>query len=161
MRSSIVALALLLSAPLGAIGAEAEFVRVWPEYRPAESFERIREFFGRKESTGGRERVFRTQPEARGGYYFMTRVKTAEAIPGAMIALQVILPGSDEARVHFFPLNLKKGREAYLVGVTGDDWPGADVVPSAWQIRVLGPDGAELAREKSYLWELPDAPAAD
>src|SRR4051812_47000824 len=51
---------------------EAEFIRVWPAWRDAQSFDRIGEYFGRPEANG-RETVLRTQASARAGYYFLVR----------------------------------------------------------------------------------------
>ncbi len=132
----------------------ASIVRVWPEYRNTESFQRISEFFTGKEEQGHRI-ILRTQPEARDGYYFMTRVKISEAETGAMLAIGYILPGSDHEYVHFFPIDLKQGSTGFLAGITGKDWPNAKAKPTAWQIRLLASDGKELARHQSFLWEVP------
>jgi hypothetical protein len=160
-RPTLLALAtMLLAAPFSATAAaaaEARLVRVWPEYRSAGSFVRIAEYFGGKEKAP--ELIVRSQAEARDGYYFLARIKTDEALPGSMIALEYILPGEELAQVRFFPVDLPAGSRAVLAGVTGADWPGAKIAPTAWRLRLLGPTGTELAREQSFLWSLPPAPA--
>lgn len=159
-RPALLALAaLVLAAPLSATPApEVKLVRVWPEYRDASSFVRIAEYFGGKEKAP--ELIVRSRPESRDGYYFLARFKAPESLPGSILALEYILPGEDAARVQFFPIDLPKGSRAILAGLTGADWPGAKIEPTAWRLRLLGPAGAELARQQSFLWSLPPAPAA-
>jgi hypothetical protein len=151
--------AMVLAAPALVPAAEVKLVRVWPEYRSGSSFVRIAEYFGGKESAP--ELVVRTRPESRDGYYFLARFKSSEALPGSIIALEYVLPGEDQARVQFFPVDVPRGSRAVLAGLTGPDWPGAKVEPTAWRLRLLGPSGAEVAREQSFLWSLPPAPAAE
>ncbi|MBC8012290.1 MAG: hypothetical protein H7067_19585 [Burkholderiales bacterium] len=156
-RSTVLALTalVLLSAPVSALAAEAKIVRVWPEYRAAESFVRIGEYFGGVESAP--ETIVRSQPDSRDGYYFLTRFKTPEALPGSILVLEYYVPGDELARVQFFPVDLEKGSRAILAGLTGADWTDAKAAPTAWRLRLLGPSGAELARQQSFLWSLPPA----
>lgn len=135
-------------------GSAVELVRVWPGYRSAASFESIGEFFGREEYTGGRL-MLRTQPEERGGYYFLMRIKDAEPIFQATVLVQLILEGSPKARSHRLPVDLPAGRSVLDVGITGRDWPGAGVKPLAWRIALLRADGTELVSAKSFLWAQP------
>lgn len=158
-RPTVLALAaMLLAAPALLSAAEVKLVRVWPEHRSAASFVRIAEYFGAKEKAP--ELIVRSRPESREGYYFLARLKSDEALPGSILALEYVMPGEDQARVQFFPLDLPAGSRAVLAGLTGPDWPGAKVEPTAWRLRLLGPSGAELAREQSFLWSLPPAPAS-
>jgi hypothetical protein len=136
--------------------ASVKIVRVWPDYRPAESFVRIGEYFGGKEKAS--ELILRSQENSRDGYYFLTRFKTDEALSGSILALEYVLPGEESPRVQFFPLDLPRGSRAVLAGLTGPDWPGAAIAPSAWRLRLLGPAGDELVREQSFLWSLPPLP---
>lgn len=165
-RPALLALAALaLAAPVLASSASADdapevrLVRVWPEYRDAGSFVRIAEYFGGKETAP--ELIVRSRPDSREGYYFLARFKTPAPLAGSMLALEYVLPGEDSARVQFFPLDLPKGSRAVLAGLTGADWPGAKTEPTAWRLRLLGPAGTELARQQSFLWSLPPAPAAE
>jgi hypothetical protein len=160
-RPTLLALAVLVLAPLFASSAarsEVKVVRVWPEYRHADSFTRIAEYFGGTEKRP--ELVVRSQPDSRDGYYFLARFQTAEPLPGCILAVEYVMPGEDQPRVQFFPTDLPKGSRAVLAGLTGSDWPGATTAPTAWRLRLLGPAGTEIAREQSFLWSLPPAPSA-
>ena len=158
-RPTILALAaMLLAAPALVLAAEVKLVRVWPEYRAGSSFTRIAEYFGGKESAP--ELVVRTRPESRDGYYFLARFNSGEALPGSILALEYFLPGEDLARVQFFPVDLPRGSRAILAGLTGADWPGVKVEPTAWRMRLLGPSGSEVARQQSFLWSMPPAAPA-
>lgn len=157
-RQTVLALAALVLAPLSTLAAEVKIVRVWPEYRAEDSFVRIAEYFGGKESAP--ETIVRSQPDARSGYYFLTRFKAAEAIPGAILTIEYFVPGDELARVQFFTVDLEKGSRAILAGLTGSDWSGAKTTPTAWRLRLLGPSGEELARQQSFLWSLPPAETA-
>jgi hypothetical protein len=135
--------------------AEVEFVRVWPGWRDAESFERIGEYFGRAETTG-REIVARTQPAERSGYYFLVRIKTAAPLAGARFELSVIRPDTPEPKVYTFPVAVPAKESIYQLGVTGTDWPfGKQGNPVAWKIALVSADAGVLAEHKSFLWEKP------
>jgi hypothetical protein len=137
--------------------AEVKIVRVWPDYRAADSFVRIGEYFGGKEKSP--ELIVRSREDSRAGYYFLTRFNADAALPGSILALEYVLPGDEAPRVQFFPLDLPRGSRAVLAGLTGPDWPGPAVAPTAWRLRLLGPAGGELVREQSFLWSLPPLPA--
>jgi len=160
LRPALRALALLAIIPAFstlslAAQNEVNIVRIWPEYRQADSFTRIAEYFGGQEKS--RELLVRSQPTARQGYYFLVRFETPDARPGTILALEYILPSEELARLHFFPIDLPSGSRAVLAGLTGADWPGAKVQPTAWRLRLLAADGRELARQQSFLWSLPPA----
>jgi hypothetical protein len=156
-RPTLLALAALVLAPVLASATDVKLVRVWPEYRTAESFVRVAEYFGGRESAP--ELIVRSQPDARDGFYFLARFETDKALPGSIIAVEYTLPGEEAARVQFFPADLPAGSRAFLAGLTGSDWPDAKAAPTAWRLRLLGPAGTELARTQSFLWSLPAAPA--
>ncbi len=155
MRSAL-ALAAFLALTLGpARAADAEFVRVWPSWRTAESFERIGEYFGRGETTPG-QIVARTQPAARAGYYFLVRVKQPAGLSGARFVVDVIRPDSPDAKSFVFPVAAPAGETVYQLGLTGPDWPGGEKAqPVAWRLALLAADGRALAEHKSFLWEKP------
>lgn len=137
------------------LAAGTEFVRVWPGWRDAASFERIGEYFGQPENTGG-ETVLRTQADSRDGYYFLVRVKSAETSAADRFELQVIRPDNPEARTFTFPAKLAKSETVFQLGVTGADWPGGKPAnPVAWRLALVSADGRLLAEHKSFLWEKP------
>src|SRR5688500_7260057 len=150
-----VALFVLLLASARCYSADVEFLRVWPGWRNAESFDRIGEYFGGRENTG-RQLVFRTQQETRAGYYFLVRVKNASALPTARFELSVIRPDAPEPKIHRFEIAVPAKETVYQLGLTGNDWPGGEVAnPVAWKIALVGTDGRVLAEQKSFLWEKP------
>ena len=146
-------LLLLLSGLADAQAAETEFVRIWPGWREADSFDRISEYFGRGESTGG-SIVLRTHPDARAGYYFLVRVKNAAALPAAKFELSVIRPDSAETKVFIFSTALPAREAVVQLGLTGPAWPGGrKTSPVAWKLALFAADGRLLAEHKSFLWE--------
>lgn len=156
MRPTFALLAALVFAAGPARAAEAEFVRVWPSWRTAESFERIGEYFGRSENPAGRT-VLRTQPAARAGYYFLVRVKPPAAVAGARFELEVIRPDAPDAKTFAFPAPaMPAGETVFELGLTGADWPdGEKAQPVAWRLALRTADGRTLAEHKSFLWEKP------
>jgi len=132
-------------------------VRIWPDYRAAESFDRIPEYFTGKENTAG-QIVMRTHPEARAGFYFFMRLKHLGevAIENAQVEISVIMPDSPAAKTFLLrvPVVLRKGAILLNPGLTGPDWPWTDArtQPVAWRARLLAADGAVLASQQSYLW---------
>lgn len=154
-RSLRLALVTLAFAPALAEATEVKIVRVWPDYRESDSFVRVAEYFGGKERAP--EMIVRSQQDSREGYYFLTRFKTNESLPGSILAVEYVLPGDEAPLVQFFPVDLPKGSRAVLFGLTGGDWPSPTVAPTAWRVRLLGPSGVELVREQSFLWSMPPA----
>ncbi|MDB6094613.1 MAG: hypothetical protein JWM32_2175 [Verrucomicrobia bacterium] len=151
----VLILAFLLGSFAVAHAADVDFVRVWPEWRDAESFDRISEYFTGKENTG-RETVRRSQVENRAGFYFVTRVRNnAGEQPAAKMVLSVIRPDAPQVRQYTFPVPLPRGETVYNLGLTGKDWPGNKARPVAWKLEVVSTDGTTLATSKSFLWEKP------
>ena len=149
-------LLVFLFAPLRETrAAEAEFVRVWPGWRDAESFDRIGDFFGGDQKHGG-EIIVRTHPDARAGYYFFVRVKSSTALAGARFVLEVIRPDAPAPKTFNFPAVAPAGGAVFQLGLTGADWPGENKAHAvAWKLALLAADGRELAEQKSFLWEKP------
>ncbi|MDB6169607.1 MAG: hypothetical protein JWM88_2471 [Verrucomicrobia bacterium] len=155
MRFAFLLVALAASTVFGR-AADVEFVRVWPEWREARSFERISEYFTGRENSG-REIVRRTQPAERAGFYFVARVRNSGAeLPAATIVLSLIKPDAPQVRTYTFPVPLPRGEPVFNLGLTGADWSGRRLHPVAWKIEVVTADGTVLAARKSFLWEKPD-----
>jgi hypothetical protein len=156
---SLFALSLLalLGSALPAGAAPLDVVRIWPAFRTTESFDRIGTYFNGDESSADGI-IRRSQPTAREGYYFLVRLKNpAAAVPGATFELQVITPASPEPRIFAFKADVPAGTQAFNLGLTGADWPGAKTRAVAWLLTVRAPGGAELARQQSFLWAAPAA----
>ena len=152
-RTCLLLLTLLLSLPLKA--ADAEFIRVWPGWRDANSFRRISEYFDGIEITDGKI-ILRTQPKSRSGYYFYVRVKhPTYSLKGAHFSVQYTTPYWLEAREKIFAVSEEPGEHQYLLGLTGSDWTGSDTHPIAWRVDLIGADGKVIATTQSFLWSKP------
>ena len=153
MRSALACLLFFAAVPARA--SEAEFVRIWPGWRDAESFDRISEYFGRGENTSGQV-VLRTQPATRDGFYFLVRVKSTAPLAAAKFELSVIRPDAPEPKVFSFPAALPAKETLCQLGLTGTAWPGGkQASPVAWKLTLVAADGRLLAEHKSFLWEKP------
>jgi hypothetical protein len=155
MRLALTLILLISAVRLAA--ADLTTVRIWPAYRTADSFERISEFFDGKENTGG-QTYLRSQPAAREGFYFLTRIKNpGTPLASVRVELSVITPASSEPKVFntFPPATVPTGSHVFQIGLTGTDWPVATANPVAWQLRLLNADGQELLRDQSFLWSQP------
>jgi hypothetical protein len=154
MRFPLLAL-LALVAVAASRAADVEFIRVWPGWRDAESFERVSEFFTGRENSGGQV-IRRTHPKERDGFYFLIRVKNpAGAVSSAKFSLQVIAPGDPLTKKFSFPASLPAGTTVFNLGLTGSDWTDRKNPPVAWKLELIRDDGQVLATEKSFLWEMP------
>ena len=141
-------------AAAAAPAPEFALVRVWPGWKEAEDFTRLREYFGAAPDSGPR-RVLRTSPDQRAGFYFLVRTRGA-AVPAAVLELAVLRPDGPEPVTHRFPAPLRAGGEVLELGLTGDAWPGGKrAQPVAWRLRVLDAGDRLLAEERSFLWVEP------
>jgi len=132
--------------------ADVELPRVWPAYRSAESFTAIGEYFGRPGSAIN-QAALRTQPDAREGYYWLTRTKSDLPHPGSNVRLEVTRQGSTEPIPYDFAWDVPAGRNAVFVGLTGNDWTDSTEAPVAWRLTVIAADGTILASTHSFLWD--------
>lgn len=147
---------LFLLLALRLTASDLTVVRILPEYRTEASFERIAEFFGGQENTGG-QTFLRSRPDSRAGYYFLMRLKNAgAAVVGARIELAYITPGTPDPRsITFPPATVPTGSHVFQLGLTGSDWTDPEAKPVAWRVRVLAADGRELLSDQSFLWGQP------
>jgi hypothetical protein len=153
----ITSLALCLAFSQNLAAADLTAVRVWPAYRTAASFERISEFIDGRENTSG-QTILRSQPATRDGFYFLTRLKNSgPALENIRVELDILTPVSPEPRriTTFAATTIPAGSHVFQIGLTGTDWPDAQVQPVAWQLRLLNAEGRELLREQSFLWSQP------
>jgi hypothetical protein len=156
MRSLIASLALFLSFCAAAQAADPTFKRVWPQWHDADSFQSFYEDHTGRELMGDWT-LMRTQPDKRGGLYFVTRVENPGAqLRGTTFIVRIIAPDSELTREYTFPADVPKGSRLFVMGLTGKDWAGAKVQPVAWCMELHAADGRLLTREVSFLWEKPD-----
>jgi len=144
----------IFAVPCLTHAAEVEFVRIWPAWRTAESFERISEFFDGQENTG-RNTVLRSQPDTRAGYYFLVRTKTTLNAADAKFVLQIIKPDAPQAKTYTFPVVLIGREIVFNLGLTGTDWPDRKTHAVAWHLALVNGKGDELASSQSFLWAKP------
>ena len=137
--------------PFLAHADDVEFVRIWPAWRTAESFDRISEYFDGQENTG-RHTVLRSQPETRAGYYFLVRTKTTLNAADAKFVLEIIKPDAPQAKTYTFPVGLIGREIVFNLGLTGIDWPDRKTHPVAWRLALVNGKGEELASRESFLW---------
>jgi len=155
MRFVRLALLLLLPSLAAVRAADVEFVRVWPGWRDAVSFERIAEYFGGEEDNG-KQVMLRTHADARAGYYFLVRVKTRAPQPEARFELTVIQASTLAPKTFTFPAALPANETVFQLGLTGADYPeGKKAPPVAWKLTLLAANGTVLVEQKSFLWEKP------
>jgi hypothetical protein len=151
-------IALLLSFPvLGATARadEVSFLRVWPQWHSADSFQSFYEYRRHRE-LDGKFTVLRSIPEDRGGLYFLTRVENrGAALHETVFVVSVIEPNSTETRIFTFPAGIPAGSQLFEIGLTGDDWPGPKAMPLAWTVELRTSDGQVLAEKSSFLWRKP------
>jgi hypothetical protein len=159
MRFLFASLALLAAAPSPAAPpgpvAPLRFLRVWPLWLTADSFQSYYEYHTGRELIG-KWIVMRSQPEERTGLYFLARVDNRRAIErGATFVVRVISPDDPQTRVFNFPATIKAGSWLYEIGLTGKDWALGHVYPVAWDVELQTADGAVAAKTASFLWEKP------
>ncbi len=147
------ALIISLAVAAGTSAAEVTLVRVWPQWRSADAFDRIREYFGGAENDGS-ALVVRTHPEQRAGLYFLVRVNSSTAVPEGKFVLELIRPDSPDAKTFTFPVSLPGKSKVAELGLTDGDWPGGrDAHPVAWKLTLFDHAGHAIASEQSFLWQ--------
>lgn len=157
-RLSPLCLLLPFLLPASVQAAGLEIVRVFTGWRDAAAFQRVTEYLGGKENTGGIT-VLRSQPGEHAGFYWLLRLKNGGApLASAKFELQVISPATPEPKTFTFSADIPAGSSLYQLGLTGTDWPGAKARPAAWCLRLLATDGKTLIAKESFLWELPGKP---
>ena len=160
MRIFFLALLCLTSVACSTTQESAEpstkIVEIVPRYIETKAFKRISEYMTGKENPGRRV-IIRTNPKQRDGYYFILLLNhnVRKLPPDAYIQGEFYTSKSLDRQTHRFdfPLILPDTREIFI-GLTGDDWPQEDEIPSAWHFTIKNSRGEILAQKKSYLWSL-------
>ena len=147
-----------LSAETSAgLANEIKIIRTFIGWREAASFKRISEYFDGQENTQG-EVLLRSQPDQRGGYYFLLRLTNTGAPATVRCRIQLIMPNGPPTTEFTFTPELKSGATVLNLGLTGRDWPSPKINPVAWKLTLTASDGRVLATDQSYLWEKPPSP---
>lgn len=143
------------SAPRPAL-TSVDIKEIKPRYIDAEQLTRASEYFTGEENTGNR--VFlRSSPKAKSGFYFtLVLDEKVRRLPrGTTVLGEFYTPNDVEVQRYTFTLPNRRPRTREIfVGLTGDDWPEADAVPSAWRFTITGPNGNTLGGAQSFLWSL-------
>jgi hypothetical protein len=123
----------------------------------AKAFSRISEYFTGRENQG-RRIILRTDPEQRGGLYFIIRFSDSmKNLPrGLNLSLDYYAAGSGKLNHcgYEMPYPLKPTNKVFA-GITSSDTIKLGI-PIAWRIQLLTQDGSIYSELKSYLWEMPD-----
>lgn len=149
------AAALVLAAGLSAPAAGVVVRWCEAEVLSAADLTRLHELAGAPE--GNHARFFaRSRPEERAGLYLICGLDVAvrDLPAGTTARLSLVRRGEVQPVTVSIPLPepRTRARELYL-GLTGPDAPAEGLL--AWQVELVGPDGAPLASWQSYLWSLP------
>jgi len=155
-RATLLLAAAALTFP--ALAHALQIEKAHARYLETAEFQRIAEFFTGREHPGNRA-ILRSTPDQRDGAYFILSLDTpTDQFPaGSIVVLDVISSATkDPVEFRFDPASASRASRQLYLGLTGEDWPGgADTLPMAWRVRVLGPNEATLAEWKSFLWEMP------
>ena len=134
-----------------------DIVEIKPRYIETEQFKRVSEYLTGAEHPGDRI-ILRTDSEQRAGFYFTLILdQNVRNLPaGTVIIGEFFTPKSADLQEHTFTLPSKRPKtKEIFIGLTGEDWPVKEAVPSAWRFTIKDANGTTLETEKSYLWSLP------
>ncbi len=143
---------------VGALAADEQPVslrQVYYRYIPAESFERISEFFDGVENTG-RRKILRSDNESRAGFYYILRIRPDWNVlaQGSILRVRYIPVGQVQPLTYDFELKdqLREWRGEVFFGLTGKQWQGKSEQPIAWKLELLDNTGKVLVSKQSMLW---------
>jgi hypothetical protein len=116
---------------------------------------RASEAFYAKEHHGS-DIVFRTEENARPGYYFFVKLAITPPADGRLV-LEVVRKENTAPERYDFAVNLKPGFPfgEYVIGLTGKQSGDANWRPIAWRVTVVDAKGKFLASKHSFLWGTP------
>ncbi len=154
---SLLALALAACATTGREPASSvEIKQILPRYMAADQFVRIKEYLGAQEHLGGRC-VIRSRPGERAGFYFVLVLDTSvkRLPPGTEVLAEVAGPTAFGPVEYTLTVPERRpGTRELFIGLTGEDWPDPDAVPSAWRFTLRDANGNTLGSRHNYLWSL-------
>ena len=144
---------LSLGLPVLSHGLEIE--TAYTRQYAANEIRTIGNHMGKPLSKQGFRTVVASQPKNPGGQYFILHIEDRGSVSPVMARMTLFTTDRKDSVMHEW--NLPAGElESWLyLGLTGSDWPDADVRPLAWRIELLDAAGAVVAEWKSFLWEMP------
>lgn len=153
-RRACTGLFLLAAVLLGA--ADLRIETAFTRYYTGEAIRPIGQYFREAGPRQGFRTVVASDPENPEGQYFIARLE-GKTVPGVVTRAQMTLYATDskEPREVEWDLEGIEARRWLYLGITGSDWPGEEIQPLAWHIRLTDATGQMLAEWKSFLWEQP------
>ncbi len=136
---------------------EVEIENVKLRLIESRKFTRISEFFTGKENMG-RRIILRSNPQERGGLYFIVKMDTkmSDLPDGIQVGVDFFDAGSAIQKHYKFQLPAERKPSSRLfIGITGDGRLEQEV-PVAWRVYLEAATGELVAELKSYLWEMPE-----
>ncbi len=147
LMKTLILLSLFVCSSIAALSAEI----LYSDHRDTASFKRISEHLTGKENAG-RYHIFRTDPDARDGYY--VALKLADQDSGdriRSIKFHFVSPGSLEVETQTLDAAPVR-KQRLLVGLTHGTWSQSQRLPTAWKLDFLDGDGETLFSSQSFLW---------
>ena len=153
-RSKHYALLIFFVCIFNSLFASTELKRVQFRYYTEIELIRLPEYFTGKEYTG--TRLFcRSCSEKKGLYFsFPINKELVSLSADSIIKLSIIRSGRKAVEEFTFNFPIKReGKKNLFLGLTGKDWPSAEIKPIAWQIEILNSSNQLLFFKKSFLWD--------
>lgn len=91
-----------------------------------------------------------SNPTVRAGYYFITALNQplSQLPEGSVLTLDYMVSTKPNLVSHTFHLPVTNSAKIYL-GITGEDWPHADIKPAYWRLTLADAQGIVLAKQQS------------
>ncbi len=135
---------------------EPTIASVYTEYRSAQTFESLQEFFTGEEN----QRAFlilRSQQNEREGLYFSITLDEPLNHYQQAQSLKISYQKNTQPKPceHSFTLERPLPcNKKLLIGLTGTDWSPSTRL-NAWKIELLSAEGHVLSQAQSYAWSMP------
>lgn len=117
-------------------------------------FKRIREYFNGGHEYQGQKCIVRDNPNNRGGLYFIVNFNKPLNLLPKNVSVNMYLMIGKALEYEKFSFALPNKRPSFSsevhLGVTSKKVDPSEV--NAWKIELVGPDGAPIATDKSYMW---------
>jgi len=141
----------VLCQPLAALEVETAFNR----YYAASEIRPLSTLAGQSLQQQGFRTVVPSDPIHPAGQYFIVGLADKGQAGPASVELSYYRTDSKDLRSHVWSLEDVTMKKWLYLGLTGEDWPDADLQPLAWRLLLLDQEGKVLDEWKSFLWEMP------